>query len=198
MKYLICAIAAISMLSACGGGTRYSSQRAQAPQPTYIPVTPGAVPVTSSAVAVTPVAPVTQVEANPVAPPVYVASGATSLRPPARSTAAIAPVQVATATPAPVRVAARAPAPQRVALFATGPIYTACKAAGRKAATKARCGCIQAVADKELSKSQQRRGAGYFDNQHKLQQVRQSDSSTNEAFWTAWKAYGKSAARQCS
>jgi hypothetical protein len=195
MKYLICAIAAISMLSACGGGTRYSSQRAQAPQPTYIPVTPGAVPVTSSAAAVTPVTPV---EAIPAASPAYVATGATSLRPPARGTAVVAPVQVATATPAPVRVVARAPAPQRVALFATGPIYTACKAAGRKAATKARCGCIQAVADKELSKSQQRRGAGYFDNQHKLQQVRQSDSSTNEAFWTAWKAYGKSAARQCS
>lgn len=46
------------------------------------------------------------------------------------------------------------------ALYATGPIKTACEAAGRKQASRAKCGCVQAVADMELSAADQRRGAG--------------------------------------
>jgi hypothetical protein len=56
---------------------------------------------------------------------------------------------------------------------------------------------VQWVADQELTKTQQSRGAGYFRNKQKLQDVRQSDRSSDEAFWKAWKAYGQSAARQC-
>ncbi|MEP5732017.1 MAG: hypothetical protein ABJL67_21885 [Sulfitobacter sp.] len=82
-------------------------------------------------------------------------------------------------------------------LFATGPIQSACRAQGRKAASTARCGCIQAVANQELSSAQQRRGASYFKDPGKLQEVRQSDVASNERFWLAWKAYSQRAASLC-
>lgn len=83
-------------------------------------------------------------------------------------------------------------------LFATGPIQQACQAASRKAASRARCGCVQAVADQTLSASDQRRGARYFEDPATLQEVRQSDSPANERFWKAWKAYGQTAAALCA
>lgn len=99
------------------------------------------------------------------------------------------------ATPRPTRAAAITP--RSGAKFAKGPIYSACLNAGRKAATQSRCGCVQWVADQELTAAQQRRGAGYFRNQQGLQDTRQSDNPASEAFWKAWKAYGQSASRQC-
>lgn len=83
------------------------------------------------------------------------------------------------------------------ALFATGPIQQACQRAGRKAASRARCGCVQAVANRELSARDQRRGASYFSNQHALQVVRQSDNPGDERFWKLWKAYGQRATSLC-
>ncbi len=82
--------------------------------------------------------------------------------------------------------------------FATGPIFSACQAGGRKAASRARCGCVQAVADQQLSSSDQRRGASYFKDPHRLQEVRQSDNASNERFWKARKAYGQQAAEICA
>lgn len=82
-------------------------------------------------------------------------------------------------------------------LFASGPLQQACWADRRKSASRARCGCIQAVADRELSAADQRRGASYFKNPHRLQEVRQSDTASNERFWAAWKAYGARAAELC-
>ena len=83
-------------------------------------------------------------------------------------------------------------------LFASGPINSACMQSGRKQASRARCGCIQAVADRELSWSQQRRGVKVFKDPHSLQEARQSDNSSDNAFWAAWKAYGQTAATLCS
>ncbi len=83
-------------------------------------------------------------------------------------------------------------------LFATGPIQKACLASDRKAATKARCGCVQAVADQSLSSSEQRRGAQIFRDPHQAQEIRQSDNSGNERFWLTWKAFGENAAAACS
>ncbi len=82
-------------------------------------------------------------------------------------------------------------------LFASGPIQKACVADGRKAASHARCGCIQAVADQSLSGSEQRRGAKLFKDPHEVQVIRQSDNATNEKFWLAWKAFGQNAAAAC-
>jgi len=90
-------------------------------------------------------------------------------------------------------------APELVPLpFATGPIYSACQANGRKAASRVRCGCVQAVADQSLSAADQRRGVKYFGNPAALQEVRQSDNAGNERFWLAWKAYGQAAVTQCN
>ena len=83
------------------------------------------------------------------------------------------------------------------AIFATGPIQKACIADGRRDASRARCGCVQAVADQALSKPDQRRGARFFKDPHKLQEIRQSDKAGDERFWKAWKAYGEAAAAVC-
>jgi len=85
-----------------------------------------------------------------------------------------------------------------VVAFATGPIQRACVADNRKAATAARCGCVQAVADRSLSDADQRRGAGLFKDPHKLQEIRQSDNAGNARFWAAWKAFGQDAAAICA
>ena len=85
-----------------------------------------------------------------------------------------------------------------VVMFATGPIQKACQAQGRKAATRGRCGCVQAVANQSLSAGDQRRGASYFKDPHKLQEVRQSSNPGNERFWRDWKAYGERAEQLCS
>lgn len=111
----------------------------------------------------------------------------------ARVAPAPAPVQTFDAITGEIKTL---PAP--VALpFATGPIYRACQAEGRKSASRARCGCIQAVADRSLSGTDQARGAKYFANPGRLQEVRQSDNAGNERFWLAWKAFGQDAAAQC-
>lgn len=83
-------------------------------------------------------------------------------------------------------------------LFASGPIQKACQTDRRKASSRARCGCVQAVANQTLSTSEQRRGAKFFKNPAKLQEVRQSDNPANERFWKAWKAYGQAAAALCN
>ena len=84
------------------------------------------------------------------------------------------------------------------ALFASGPIASACRAAGRKEASRARCGCVQAVADRSLNASEQRRGAAFFQDPHRAQITRQSDNPVNERFWKKWKAYSADAARLCT
>lgn len=83
-------------------------------------------------------------------------------------------------------------------LFAKGPLNTACMQSGRKQANYVRCGCIQAVADRQLSKADQKRGVKVFKDPHLLQEARQSDRASDNAFWSAWKAYGNTAATLCS
>ena len=85
-----------------------------------------------------------------------------------------------------------------VKLFAKGPIYSACKSAGRKKATKQRCGCVKAIANKSLTANDQRRGASFFKNPQKSQEVRQSSSNRDKRFWKRWKEYSNNAARSCS
>ena len=83
-------------------------------------------------------------------------------------------------------------------LYATGPIAQACRGGGRKQASRARCGCVQAVANRSLSAADQRRGARFFNNPQHAQDIRQSDNASNERFWKAWKAFGDDAARLCT
>lgn len=84
-----------------------------------------------------------------------------------------------------------------VARSAAGPIASACLSAGRKGASRARCGCVQAVANASLSASEQRKGATFFFDPQRAQDVRQSGTTLNSAFWERWKAFGARAAKQC-
>jgi hypothetical protein len=82
--------------------------------------------------------------------------------------------------------------------FASGPLQRACLSQGRKAANSQRCGCIQAVANRELSTAQQKRGVKAFKDPHKVQVWRQSDRASDNAFWDVWKAFGQTASKICS
>lgn len=81
--------------------------------------------------------------------------------------------------------------------FASGPISQACLKAGRKAANRRLCGCVQGVANRDLSGSDQRKAAGFFSDPHQAQVVRQSDNPGNEAFWKRYKAFAARAEQTC-
>ncbi len=83
------------------------------------------------------------------------------------------------------------------AQFASGPIGTACLVHRRPGASRERCGCIQAAANQTLSPSQQQRSVRYFSEPGLLQDVRQSDSASNRAFWEAWKRFADTAETFC-
>ncbi len=84
------------------------------------------------------------------------------------------------------------------ALFATGPISQACLRGGRDQANRARCGCVQAVANRHLSSNDQRRGVAFFDDPQLAQDTRQSDNPSSERFWLRWKEFGASAGQLCT
>lgn len=83
------------------------------------------------------------------------------------------------------------------AAVARGPIETGCNKSDRRAASRSLCACIQKVADATLSSSHQRRGAAFFADPHKSQDVRTSDSRSDERFWEEWKAFGAAAEQYC-
>lgn len=90
--------------------------------------------------------------------------------------------------------AVRAP----VSLFATGPIYSACLQSERKEANRARCGCVQAVANQSLAADEQRRGVVFFKDPHQAQVVRTSSRASDERFWQRWRSFGDAAAQICT
>lgn len=78
-----------------------------------------------------------------------------------------------------------------------GVIARACMAAGRSAANSGSCSCIQHVADRTLSASDQTRAAGFFADPHASQETRQADGRSSEAFWQRYKAFGATAEASC-
>lgn len=82
------------------------------------------------------------------------------------------------------------------ALYA-GPISRACNASDRPA-TQALCACIQKAADQTLNWSDQRRAASFFSDPHKAQEVRVSDSRSDNAFWSRYRNFGETAQAMCS
>ncbi|EBA05460.1 hypothetical protein RB2150_15261 [Rhodobacteraceae bacterium HTCC2150] len=71
-----------------------------------------------------------------------------------------------------------------------------CLKAGR--GTLSQCSCIQSVANRTLSNSQQRKGATFFKDPQKAQDTRQSSRSADNKMWDAWKKFGNVAAEQCN
>lgn len=78
-----------------------------------------------------------------------------------------------------------------------GTIERACMAGGRKAASRALCGCIQDVADITLSWRDQRRAAKFFREPHKAQETRQSSDLGDKRFWKTYKNFGATAEAYC-
>ena len=80
---------------------------------------------------------------------------------------------------------------------AFGPISKACLQSDRQKKSRQLCSCIQAAADKTLSRSDQRRSVAFYENPHLAQQIRTSDRPKDEQFWDAYADYAKAAERMC-
>lgn len=88
--------------------------------------------------------------------------------------------------------------PQGFATASTrGPISEACLTSDRKARSPQLCGCIQQVAHQTLSASDQTRGARFWRDPQGLQDMRQSDNASANAFWSRWKQFGETSAAVC-
>lgn len=79
----------------------------------------------------------------------------------------------------------------------SGTIGEACIDADRRNASPALCSCIQQVADRSLSSRDQARAATFFAEPHLAQVTRQSDRSSDEAFWNRYKLFTEAAKQQC-
>ena len=79
----------------------------------------------------------------------------------------------------------------------SGDIGQACVDAGRRDATPQLCSCVQQVADQTLSTRDQARAVAFFDNPQLAQDTRQSDRSSDEAFWDRYKAFSELATQIC-
>jgi hypothetical protein len=98
-----------------------------------------------------------------------------------------------------IRVAAAALLfPVMLSSVQAGAIERACNKSDRDAANRSVCACIQQVADMSLSNSDQRRAAGFFNNPDKAQDVRLSDTTRDDEFWSRYTAFGEQAEAFCA
>lgn len=79
-----------------------------------------------------------------------------------------------------------------------GPVESACLRSDRSQATRALCRCIDSVAMRTLTRSEQRRAAQFFSDPQLAQDVRMSRSARDNEFWARYRAFGAAAERQCS
>jgi hypothetical protein len=81
---------------------------------------------------------------------------------------------------------------------ASGGIGLACLTGPRQTAEqRALCGCIQGVADRSLSASDQRRVVPFFADPERAHRVRLSDTPRNDAFWARYMAFVAAAEATC-
>lgn len=78
-----------------------------------------------------------------------------------------------------------------------GPISNACLQADRRAASRSLCNCIQSVANRALSRTDQRTAAKFFKDPEKAQDMRRSDRQSHEKFWDRYAAFSQNASAQC-
>ena len=88
--------------------------------------------------------------------------------------------------------------PLVASLAAAGPIEYACVRSERKAVTRSLCGCIDQVAERVLSGSDQRRAAKFFKDPDEAHAVWISQKRADDDFWTRYKAFGAQAEAACS
>lgn len=78
-----------------------------------------------------------------------------------------------------------------------GMIRDACLSAPR-AGNPQLCACIQAAADRTLTRRDQRLAAKFFRDPDMAQEVRMSDRPAHEVFWKRYRAFGETAEAFCS
>lgn len=78
-----------------------------------------------------------------------------------------------------------------------GDIARACLASDRDAANPAVCGCIQSVANAELSASDRNRIEPFFADPEVAHAVRRSDTDRDDAFWDRYLDFSRSVERTC-
>lgn len=83
-----------------------------------------------------------------------------------------------------------------VAAFA-GLIENACNRSDRPNANRQLCRCIEAAADRTLTRSEQRRAARFFRDPDEAQEVRMSTSEADNRFWARYRAFGDLAEQMC-
>lgn len=79
-----------------------------------------------------------------------------------------------------------------------GPIDNACTRSERGARNPGLCGCIQQVADMTLSRTDQRRAAGFFRDAQQAQDVRMSKRDADNQFWDRYKNFAATAEAYCA
>lgn len=87
--------------------------------------------------------------------------------------------------------------PAQVMRLSSGPISSACMGSDRKARSRQLCGCIQTVANQDLSGSDQRLAVRFYSDPHHAQEIRQSDRASHEAFWRRYSGYAERAEALC-
>ncbi len=78
-----------------------------------------------------------------------------------------------------------------------GPIERACMTSDR-GGNRSLCGCIQQAADQTLSGGDQRRAAKFFKDPDVAHATWVSQSSSDDAFWERYKAFGATAEATCA
>ncbi|PPB82215.1 hypothetical protein LV82_00140 [Albidovulum inexpectatum] len=78
-----------------------------------------------------------------------------------------------------------------------GAIESACQRAG-KPVSRALCSCIQSVADRTLSRSDQKLAAKLLRDPDKADEIRASRRNSHKAFWERYRAFGSRAEQTCS
>lgn len=84
-----------------------------------------------------------------------------------------------------------------VTRFSSGPISRACLASDRRARNARLCGCIQTVADRSLSGSDQRKAARFFSDPQRAMDVKMSKTAADDAFWDRYRAFASRSEGMC-
>ncbi len=79
-----------------------------------------------------------------------------------------------------------------------GPIETACLRSDRPQASRALCRCIDSVAQRTLTRAEQRRAAAFFRDPQLAQDVRMSKSARDNEFWARYRNFGAIAEQTCT
>ena len=81
---------------------------------------------------------------------------------------------------------------------AANPIERACAQSERPGVSPSICRCIGDAARLTLSPSDMREGARFFRDPARAQDIQLSDTPRNDAFWSRWQEFGKTAEAFCN